>query len=90
MAEKRVYIVATLVDNRKEHSVELQKALSEFTHVFICRQGCPYPDGKHGLMTYIAEATEEELQNLLAKLNTTSGVRAEAWPVGVAPAAYRP
>ncbi|ACX51766.1 hypothetical protein Adeg_0618 [Ammonifex degensii KC4] len=78
-----VYMVGVLVENRKEQAVKVQEILTEYSDKIVCRHGCPYPNRQSGLITLLCEATSEEVDSLVSKLQSLPGIKAKAMELEV-------
>ncbi|RDV81293.1 TM1266 family iron-only hydrogenase system putative regulator [Ammonifex thiophilus] len=78
-----VYMIGILVENRKAQAVKVQEVLTEYSDKIVCRHGCPYPNRESGLISLLCEATPEEVNALVSKLQSLPGVKAKAMELEV-------
>jgi len=81
MGKRVLGTISILTSNRQSSSAEMNKLLTDFGHHIMARLGvnvnrqcvesCP------GLITLTVDATRPELEELVAKLNAISEIKAE-------------
>ena len=71
--EKRIGTITILIRDR-EASPSVNKLLSEYSGIILCRQGLPFHDRPVAVISLIVEGTSDEINALTGRLGRLSGL----------------
>lgn len=75
--EQRIGTITILVSDRNR-SVEVNRILSQFSDIILCRQGLPFHDRPVAVISLIIEAPTDRINALTGQLGRLSGITAKA------------
>jgi putative iron-only hydrogenase system regulator len=76
--EKRIGVIAIILENPKEIQGRVNSLISEFGGLITGRMGIPNHERNMGVLSLIVEGTEDEINTLTGKLGNIHGVNAKA------------
>ena len=71
--EKRIGTITILIRDR-EASPSVNKLLSEYSGIILCRQGLPFHDRPVAVISLIVEGTSDEINALTGRLGRLPGL----------------
>ena len=72
--EKRIGVVAIVIDNPTESSDIINKCLTEFSNLVVGRMGIPYRERNISVISVVVDGTTDEISALTGKLGSVKGV----------------
>ena len=75
--EKRIGTITILIRDR-EVSPSVNKLLSEYAGIIVCRQGLPFHDRPVAVISIIVEGTANEVNALTGRLGRLPGLSCKA------------
>jgi putative iron-only hydrogenase system regulator len=76
--DKRIGVIAILVEGRGQSVVRVNELLSEYGHIIIGRLGIPYREKGVSVISITVEGTTDEVGALSGKLGMVSGVKTKS------------
>jgi putative iron-only hydrogenase system regulator len=76
--DKRIGVIAILVEGRGPSVVRVNELLSEYGHIIIGRLGIPYREKGVSVISITVEGTTDEVGALSGKLGMVSGVKTKS------------
>ena len=76
--EKRIGVIAILVERRQESVPRVNELLTEFGEIVMGRIGLPYRERGVSIISIIVEGTTDEVGALTGKLGMIEGVRTKS------------
>ena len=76
--QKRIGVVAILVENRKDAVPKVNEILSDFGNIIIGRIGLPCREKDVSIISIIVEGTTDEVGALTGKLGMLPGVKTKS------------
>ncbi|HOJ77594.1 MAG TPA: iron-only hydrogenase system regulator [Bacillota bacterium] len=76
-SERKIGIIAIVIDNPKEVQTRLNNLISDFGDIIIGRMGIPYRERNISVLSLVIDATENEINTLTGKLGSLPGVSAK-------------
>lgn len=80
-SDKRLCVIAVIVENKDNTSPEINKILNAYGHLFIGRMGIPHKDRGIGLMSLMMEASTDDIGAVTGKLGNIAGVKVKSLTV---------
>jgi putative iron-only hydrogenase system regulator len=77
-SEKRIGVIAIILENPKEVQGRVNSIISEFGGIITGRMGIPNHERNMGVLSLIVEGSENEINTLTGKLGNIQGVNARA------------
>jgi len=68
------YVMGILVDERDRHAPELQKILTKYGSIILCRNGIPDHEHQRGIITLTIKASSQEKEAFEKELSRLSGI----------------
>lgn len=76
--EKRIGTVTLLIEDRSQ-SAEINRIISEYSSIVLCRQGLPFHDQRSiAVISLIVEGSVNNINGICGKLGRLHGVQAKA------------
>lgn len=72
--EKRLGVIAVVVENHRENALEVQKILSDYSSVIVGRMGIPDKENDISVISIIVKGENEVISALTGKLGRLSKV----------------
>ena len=76
--EKRLGVIAVVVENPKAVHSELNDLISDASEMVVGRLGIPYKERNTAILSLVVDATENEINAFTGKLGNLPGVNARA------------
>jgi putative iron-only hydrogenase system regulator len=74
MDEKRIGVIAIVVDEPGDAAERINRYLSEFSRLIVGRMGIPYRERSISVMSIVVDGTTDEISSLTGKLGSIRGV----------------
>ena len=74
IAEKRLGVIAVVIDNPTDVQATVNSLISAFNEIVVGRMGIPYRERKVAVLSLIVDGTESEINSLSGKLGSIPGV----------------
>lgn len=71
---RNISVLGIVVGERARHGPEVQEVLTRYGSSILMRSGIPDPGRERGIITLVAQADNEELDNLEKDLHKIQGV----------------
>lgn len=78
MNEKRLGVIAVIIENAKEAQGRINAVISEFSQLVVGRMGIPYRDRNLSVISLIVDGNENAINTLTGRLGSINGVTAKA------------
>ncbi len=75
--EKRIGTITVLILDRSR-SAEINRIISEFSDIILCRQGLPFHERPVAVISLIVEGTPDRINALTGRLGRLAGVDSKA------------
>lgn len=72
--ERRIGVVAIVIDDPAETSDKINKYLSEFSNLIVGRMGIPYRERNVSIISVVVDGTTDDISALTGKLGSLKGV----------------
>lgn len=76
--EKRIGIIAIVIDDPKKSAEKVNELLSEFSDIIIGRMGLPYQKRSVSIISVMVDGTNDRIGALSGKLGRIDGVNAKS------------
>ena len=73
--EKRIGVIAIVVEDRERAGDKLNSYLSQFADIIVGRMGVPYREKNISVIALIVDGTTDEIGALTGKLGNLKGVK---------------
>lgn len=74
MEEKRIGVVAIVIDDAEESAERINRYLSEYSKLIVGRMGIPYRERNICVISVVVDGTTDEISALTGKLGSIKGV----------------
>lgn len=71
---KRIGVIGIVIDNPKLNSDQVNRVISDYSHLIIGRMGIPKPEEQVGIIALIIEGSTDHVGALTGKLGNLAGV----------------
>jgi len=75
--EKRIGTITILINDRTQ-SAEINRLVSDFADIVLCRQGLPFHDREVAVISLIVEGTPDRINALTGRLGRLKGLTCKA------------
>ncbi len=76
--EKRIGTITLLIEDRSQ-SLEINRIISDYAAIVLCRQGLPFHDARSiAVISLIVEGSVNDINGICGKLGRLRGVHAKA------------
>lgn len=75
MSDKKLYVVAVELENRKEQAISVQEVLTKYGDCILTRQGVHDPGSDRGIITLNVNADNVYLEEFSEELSRIPGVK---------------
>ena len=75
--EKRIGTITILINDRTQ-SAEINRLVSDFADIVLCRQGLPFHDREVAVISLIVEGTPDRINALTGRLGRLPGTTCKA------------